>query len=264
VTVPAAAGLQRITVGGTEVAFRRRGSGAPLLWLHGAGGVDGWTAGMERLAERYDLIVPDHPGWGASPQPAWLDTIHDLAYFYLDFLAALDLGRVHVAGTSIGGWIACEAAIRSTAHIRTLTLVAPAGLRVPGLPRFDIFLAGREAMTRALYHDQTLADRALAVPVTPESIDIALQNRFATARVAWQPRLYDPHLAKWLHRIDVPALVLWGANDAVLSPALQAEFVRLIPGARGATIPDCGHMPLIERTDAAVAAIDAFIAAANA
>jgi pimeloyl-ACP methyl ester carboxylesterase len=261
--VTAEAAPLRITVAGAEVAYRRRGTGAPLLWLHGAGGIDGWTPGLERLAETFDVIVPDHPGWGASDVPPWLDNIHDLAYFYLDFLAALGLAGVHLAGTSIGGWIACELAVRNTARLRTLTLIAPAGLRVAGLERFDVFLATRESMTRALFHDQTLADRALALPVTPEALDAALKNRFATARVAWQPRLYDPHLAKWLHRIDVPALVLWGENDAVLPPALQAEFVRLIPGARAATIPNCGHMPLIERPGEAVAQIAAFIAAAG-
>ena len=250
----------RITVAGTAVAYRRRGSGTPLLWLHGAGGIDGWTPGLELLAQTHDVIVPDHPGWGTSEVPDWFDNIHDLAYFYLDFLAALGLDGVHMAGTSIGGWIACELAVRNTSRLRTLTLIAPAGLRVVGLPRFDIFLADREAMTRALYFDQTLAGRALAVPVAPDAIDVTLKNRFATARVAWQPRLYDPHLAKWLHRIDVPTLVVWGQNDAVLPQELQAEFTRLIPGAQAVTIPACGHMPLIERPAQAVASIERFIA----
>jgi pimeloyl-ACP methyl ester carboxylesterase len=255
---------QRITVDGAQIAYRRRGGGPPMLWLHGAGGVDGWTEGMQRLSESYDLIVPDHPGWGASDTPAWLDNIHDLAYFYLDFIDALGLDGVHLIGTSIGGWIAAEVAIRNTARLRTLTLIAPAGLRAEGLERFDIFLATRETMTRALYDDQALAERALAATPAPDALERSLKNRFATARVAWQPRLYDPHLAKWLHRIDVPTLVMWGDHDAVLPPALQAEFVRLIPGARAITIADCGHMPLIERAEAAVARIDAFIAEAGA
>ncbi len=250
----------RLTVAGTTVAYRRRGSGPPLLWLHGAGGIAGWTPGLELLTRTHDVIVPDHPGWGASDVPPWFDNVHDLAYFYLDFLAALGLDRVHLAGTSIGGWIACELAVRNTARLRTLTLIAPAGLRVAGLPRFDIFLATREAMTRALYFDQALADAALAAAPAADALDTELKNRFATARIAWQPRLYDPHLAKWLHRIDVPSLVVWGENDAVLPHALQAEFVRLIPGARAATIAACGHMPLVERPAEAVACIEGFIA----
>jgi pimeloyl-ACP methyl ester carboxylesterase len=206
---------------------------------------------METLAGSYDVIVPDHPGWGRSSTPEWFDNVHDLAYFYLDLIDALGLERVHLAGQSIGGWIAAEMAVRSTSRLATLTLIAAAGLRVAGAETFDIFLASPEANVRAAYYDQSFAEAELAAaPATPDEIAIQLRNRFAAARVAWQPRLYDPHLAKWLHRIDVPTLVVWGAHDAILPVAMQAEFVRLIPGAEAATLDGCGHIPQIECPDA--------------
>jgi len=244
-----------------DVSYLRGGSGAPLLFLHGAGGVARWTPWMETLAASYDVIVPDHPGWGRSSTPDWFDNVHDLAYFYLDFIDALGLERVHLAGQSIGGWIAAEMAVRTTARIATLTLIAAAGLRVSGAETFDIFLASPEANVRASFYDPSFAEARLAEPPSgADDVEIFLRNRFAAARVAWQPRLYDPHLAKWLHRIDVPTLVVWGANDAILPVAMQAEYVRLIPGATAFTIDRCGHIPLVEAPAAVIERLIAFTA----
>src|SRR3979490_1377366 len=101
-----------ITVRDCNIALMRGGSGPPLVFLHGAGGASAWLPCMGALTEKFDVIVPEHPGFGASDTPDWLDTIHDLAYFYLDVLADLDLDRVHLVGVSLGGWIAAELAVR--------------------------------------------------------------------------------------------------------------------------------------------------------
>ena len=264
-TATASTGARRsIEVNGAKISYLRGGVGAPLLFLHGAGGVAGWMPWMDKLAAAYDLIVPDHPGWGQSDMPEWFDNVHDLAYFYLDFMDELGLTKVHLVGSSIGGWIACEIAIRNTGRLATMTLVDPAGLRVAGVQRFDIFLASPEALTRALYHDPAIAERQLATPPAGDQIDVFLRNRYATARVGWQPRLYDPHLAKWLHRVDIPTLVVWGENDRIFPVAMQAEFLRLIPGAQASTIPQCGHLPHVECTDAFVDHFNHFVAGARA
>jgi pimeloyl-ACP methyl ester carboxylesterase len=260
VTAPTTPAQRReLELDGCTVSYQRAGTGPALLYLHGSNGIPGWTPWLDRLAAGHDLIVPDHPGWGRSPMPPWLDNIHDLAYFYLDFMHALELERVHVVGHSLGGWIACELAVRATARLASLTLVAPVGLRAPGVQKFDIFMATREEATRAAYHDPAIAERLLAVPIEGDALDVDLQNRFATARVGWQPRLYDPNLHKWLHRIDVPTLVLWGADDRIIPIAHSAEFASRIPGARAATIPNCGHVPQVEQTDAFLEHVGRFV-----
>jgi pimeloyl-ACP methyl ester carboxylesterase len=66
------------------------------------------------LAQRFDVIVPDHPGFGGAEAPAWIDDISDLAYGYLDAIEVLGLPGVHIVGQSLGGWIALEMAVRST------------------------------------------------------------------------------------------------------------------------------------------------------
>ena len=91
---------------------------------------------MEALSQKFDVLVPEHPGFGESETPAWLDNVGDLACFYLDFLEALGLDRVHLIGNSLGGWIAAELAVRDQHRLRTLTLVSPGGIHVQGVPTY--------------------------------------------------------------------------------------------------------------------------------
>ena len=81
----------------------------------------------------------------------------------------------------------------------------------------------------------------------PELEDVNLKNRTITAKLIWQPRSYDPHLRKWLHRIDVPTLLIWGANDQLFPKEYAFAYQRLIPGSSVTIIPECGHMPQIEQ-----------------
>lgn len=238
-----------IELEGCRTHLRRGGSGAPLLYLHGASGAPVIMPFMEKLAARFDVLVPEHPGFGLSDEPEWLDNIHDLAYFYLDFLRRLDLHAVTLVGSSLGGWTALEMAVRDTSRLASLVLVGPAGISAPGVQPADIFLWSNEELVRNLFYDGKLAEARLAEPVTPESIDIALKNRHTSARLAWEPRLHDPHLAKWLHRIDVPVKIIWGKEDRLLPVAFAQEFKRLIPHAALHIVEGAGHLPQAEKPD---------------
>ncbi len=252
-----------IDVRDCRINLLRGGKGEPLLFLHGASGGGIWHPFLDRLAERFDVLAPEHPGWGRSDTPPWLDNIGDLAYFYLDVLKALELQRVHLVGLSVGGWIAAEIAVRSTARLRTVTLVSAAGIHLKGVAQADPFLQTEEQRLRDFFHDPKLADRLIGQVLSPELADIALKNRFTTAKLIWQPRGYNPHLYKWLHRIDVPTLILWGASDRLLPAAYAEEFHRLIPGSRVTVFPACGHLPNIEKADEFVAAVTSFAAGAG-
>ena len=235
-----------VEVDGCKTHLRRGGKGAPLLFLHGASGAPVILPFMEKLAQRFDVLVPEHPGWGKSDEPQWLENIHDVAYFYLDFLKSLSLSGVTVVGSSMGGWIAMEMAVRDTSRMKSLVLVSPAGIAAPGVQPADIFLMPPEEMVRNLFVDEKLIQARLSAPV---DVDEALKNRHTTARLAWEPRLHDPHLGKWLHRIDVPVKIIWGRQDRILPVGILDELKRLMPRAESKVLENCGHLPHAEKVD---------------
>lgn len=248
-----------VDVRGCPIRLMRAGRGEPLLLLRGTDASDDWLAYMDRLAEHFDVLVPEHPGFGAKPAPAWLDTVSDLAAFHLDLIDALGLTGVHLAGTSLGGWIAADLAARDCHKLASLTLVGAAGVRVKGHAGVDLFMLGEEACLRARFHDQAKAEPHVTRMLRPETEDIRLSNAITIARVSWQPRLYDPHLEKWLHRVKVPSLVLWGEHDRVL-PKVHAElWGRLLQQARVDILPGCGHAVALEQPERLVEHLTRFI-----
>jgi pimeloyl-ACP methyl ester carboxylesterase len=248
-----------LRVAGCAVSVKRAGEGPPLLYLHGGGGAPRWLPFMAALAERFDVIVPEHPGFGRSETPEWLDTIGDLAFFYLDFIRELGLERVHLVGSSMGGWIAAELAVRSAHDLASLTLISSVGIHVKGLQKGDFFLWSHEQLIRNLFADPKFAEVILAMTVTEEEQDQRLKNALAVAKLGWQPRLYNPHLAKWLHRIDVPTLIAWGDSDKLVPLAYGTAFRDLIPGSRLEVFERCGHLPHAECADKFVRALTGFI-----
>src|SRR5438445_8218020 len=154
--------ITRLSVRGCSIAVRRSGLGRPMLALHGASDAGSWLACMARLAARHDVLAPEHPGFGASDTPDWLDNIQDLARFYLDLTDQLDLHNIDLVGHSLGGWIAVELAVRNTRRLNSLTLVGSAGIHVPGVKQVDTFLVNDEQLIRSLFDNPKLVETMLA------------------------------------------------------------------------------------------------------
>jgi pimeloyl-ACP methyl ester carboxylesterase len=243
----------------TSVRLRRDGKGDRLLFLHGAGGWPAWGAFLASLAGRYDVLVPEHPGFGLSDNPPSLRNVADIAMYYLDYLDALDGAPVHLIGHSLGGWIAAEIAVRNTSRLRSLSLIAPAGVRVKGLICGDNFIWSREEYARNLFYDQALAEQELARVPSDEEADIELTNRFMATKLGWEPRWHNPALEGWLHRIRIPTLVLWGRDDKLFPSAYAKAWAERIPDSRVEIIPECGHRPQIEKPDVAAQTVLAFV-----
>jgi pimeloyl-ACP methyl ester carboxylesterase len=235
-----------IRVRDVTVRLYRAGRGPTVLFLHGAGGVPQWLPFFDALAERCRVLVPEHPGFGGSDDPAWIRSLADLALFYLDLVEEVGLDRVHLVGHSLGGWLAAEILIRDRARFQSLVQLAPAGIRVKGVPCGDNFIWGPEEAVRNLFHDQSFADRMLALKPDAAQLDLLLKNRFTVAKFGWQPRWFDPDLEKWLHRIKLPALVVWGDEDKIMPPAYAALWQERLPQARLVTVAGCGHLPHVE------------------
>ena len=219
---------------------------------------------FDLLAARHTVMVPEHPGFGASDNPACIRNVSDVAMYYLDFLddlAASSGGeKIHLVGQSLGGWIAAELATRNCSHLQSLALLAPAGIRVKGVPSGDNFIWSPEEAARNLVHDQAYAERAIAAAAAANEAkaDRALVNRYAAARLAWEPRWFSPALERWLHRIKAPTLVLWGAEDKLLPPRYAEVWRAEVPGAEVEIIPACGHLMHVEKAEVAASRILAF------
>lgn len=150
-----------IEVRGTRIRLLRGGNGPPLIFPHGASGHVGWLPFLERLSENFDVLAPEHPGFGRSDDPVWLDRPSALGYFYLDLIDALKLDHVHLVGTSLGGWIAVELAVRNTSRLASLTLVCAVGTAANGAPLDDMFRMSAEENARRFYHDPDRVRRRL-------------------------------------------------------------------------------------------------------
>lgn len=238
---------QTVEVNGAKVAFKRGGAGQPLLFLHGADGLTEWPAILDDLATHYDVIAPDLPGFGKSPCPEFVDDISDVAYFLLDFVEALKLTSPRVMGHSLGGWAALEMAVRSCEAIHSLTLLAPAGIHVKGAPKADIYMIDPDEQARLAYADAQLGQAASQRALVSKHQQQAILDRQASARLGWNPRLFNPRLERWLHRVKAPTLILWGDSDRIIPPVYGPAFAKFIPGATLSMIGHCGHLPHVEK-----------------
>jgi len=246
-----------------DIAVRlyKDGSGEPVVFLHGAAGVPPWSPFFEQLAARHALMLPEHPGFGASDNPPTIRNVADAAMYYLDFLDGLG-GKVHLIGHSLGGWMAAELAVRNSTQLKSLTLIAPAGVRIKGMPGGDNFIWPPDELARNLFHDQSFAERMIAQgqAMTDDEADVALTNRFAAAKFGWEPRWFNPALERWLHRIKPPTFVLWGADDRILPSAYADVWKQRVPDVRVEIVPQCGHLPQVEKADVAAEKVLNFIA----
>src|ERR1700729_122478 len=99
--------------GGLTLRVDESGSGQPVLFLHGGGGPQSIAGFAQNLSAYARVLLPVHPGFAGEPRPDWYNGIDDLAITYLELLERLDLDNVLVIGSSMGGWIAAEMAVRN-------------------------------------------------------------------------------------------------------------------------------------------------------
>lgn len=230
-----------LSVRDVRVRVLEGGEGEPLLFLHGAGRSGVWLPVHEELARSHRVIAPEHPGFGQSDRPAWLDDIADMVFHYRDLLDTLRLERATLLGTSFGGWIAAEFATTYPERVSKLVLSAPAGLRVTGAPIADLFLIPPDELPSYLFADPAKVAAARAQELSPEIEAELYRSRITLAHVAWNPLLCNPRLRRRLYRITCPTLVLWGAGDRLIPPAHGEAWASEVATARLTVVENCGH-----------------------
>jgi pimeloyl-ACP methyl ester carboxylesterase len=248
-----------VTVGDTPVHLLRGGEGPPLLYLHGTAPSGVWLPFHEQLSARFTLYAPDLPGFGGTPDAAWVEGMDDLVLHTRELMDALNLSRPVVVGFSLGGWLAAELAVWYPEDVGRLVLAAAGGLHLPEAPIPDLFALYGERLVAALFHDPANARLLFGEAPSIEDHVRGYRERTVLARLAWNP-WFDPKLARRLRRVTAPTLLLWGAEDRLIPPAYAEAYRQSLPDARVKLLPECGHMLFLERPEEAAAAIGEFAA----
>jgi len=263
--------LRTLDVDGVRIRHLRVGEGVPLVYLHSAFGEVGGLPVFTALARAgFEVHAPELPGFGHSDAVTSWQSIADVVFTLRRILDRLDVGPAVLVGSSLGGWLAAEIAVWFPERVRALALLSPLGLRIDGAPIFEIFGASDDVLLpRLLAGSPALAEHlgeALARPAgtDPDPDPLALPLHLframeATARIGWNPYLHDPRLPERLGLIGAPAVVVRGDRDGILPRAHASAYASAIRGARLAELPDCGHLPALERPAEIVALVEALL-----
>jgi pimeloyl-ACP methyl ester carboxylesterase len=252
------AGFQetRLDVNGIDTMVLTAGAGDAVVFFHGAGTASGFDW-MLPIAEHFRIIVAYHPGFGRSGGPA-LPGVDHLARHHLDVLDRLGVTRFHLVGQSMGGWTAATLASYSTHRIVKLALVCPVGLDVPEHPTVNLLAVAPADVPHYLTTNPAIFAPPGAPPPSPEFLAARRREAESFATVQKHGLTHESGLGRWLHRIDVPTLLVWGEADRLVPFAQAAVWAAAMPNATIKSYPGAGHILFEERPEAASALVDFF------
>jgi pimeloyl-ACP methyl ester carboxylesterase len=236
------------------------GKGAPVVFLHGAGGLF-WDEFLETLAARHTVYAPEHPGTtsGNPDAVSHLDNLWDLVLYYDELLGGLNLRNVPVIGHSFGAMMAAELAANNPERVSHLVLLCPIGLWREEFPVANwMTITPASDMPKLLLHDPEgpLAKQMFGQPDVDEQIRM-IWCMACTGKFVWP--IPDKGLKKRLHRIQAPTLVLWGKEDRLVSSKYAQEFASRISGARVDLLEQSGHLLTAEYPAEVAAKIQQFL-----
>jgi pimeloyl-ACP methyl ester carboxylesterase len=246
---------EQYTIGGVETVVYTAGKGEPLVYFHGAGTVDGFDF-AEAWTDRFRVIVPYHPGFGESGDDPALAEPHDYIMHYLELFEALELQTFNLVGISFGGYLAAKFASEHGHRIRKLVLIAPACMPDEKHPMVDILAIPGETLVPMLVSDFEVLKKRLPTNPTMDFIGDRYREATTFARLMWEHPL-DFRLTRYLHRLKMPTLLVWGAEDRIV-PVQQLEtWKKHIPEAQSRIFKG-GHLVQLESPEA-VEAIAKFL-----
>ncbi len=255
--------LRRIAGGKYNVELHMFGTGEPLLFMHGAGGLLGVDPFLEDLGHSFKVIAPHLPGFGESTGGEQIEDIFDAILFYHQLLDELGIASAHVVGHSMGGMLAAEFAAMDVSRVKKLVLVTPAGFWLDEHPIPDFFSMELPDLAAHLFHDpkSPLAQMFMAVPEDMKLLEDMYVERIKrmtqASKFLWP--IPDRGLKKRAWRISAKTLVLMGASDKLIPPVYANEFTSRIKNSRAETIAEAGHMPMYEQQEAFVKAVREFL-----
>jgi pimeloyl-ACP methyl ester carboxylesterase len=257
---------ETITLAGTEVQMVTGGTGEPLLIFHDEMGHQSWLRYHEALAQHHRLYIPSHPGFGKTPALPWIMNMRDMAGWYLQALDDLGLGRVNVAGFSLGGWLASELATMCPHQFKKLVLVGPMGIKPPIGDIYDMFLeVAHNFITDGFLSPSNTEEFQQVCPdePSPELTEAWEVAREEACRLGWRPYMYYPAMPDLLGRLkELPTLIVWGRQDAIVPLSAGQAYHEAIEGSRLAVLEDSGHRPEVEKSAEFIELVHQFLSEA--
>lgn len=253
--------LKTIQTPRVPVRYFESGKGEPLLFLHGAGGLDLDQNFLEALARNFHVYAPLLPGYGDGEECAELRDMLDFTLHTWDVVDALGVEDPILVGFSMGGMIAAEMAAVAPHAVSRLGLIAPVGLWLDEHPIPDLFSMLPFELPKYLFHDETAGAKAIGAnidltdPAFLQTFLIRNARQLGAAGKILFP-IPDRGLRDRLYRIRAKTLLLWGESDRIVPPAYARAFQSAISGADLVLIPEAGHMVAFEKTAAVTGAIE--------
>jgi pimeloyl-ACP methyl ester carboxylesterase len=239
-----------------QVTIEQNGEGRPLLLLHGGGGPASMGPLPSALSEEFEVIAPVHPGFDGTPRPEWYTGIDDIALTYLQLLEQRDLRDVLVVGSSVGGWIASEMAVREHRRITGTVLLNAVGIDVEGAELADFFSLTPEELIRRVFHDPAAAPDPAQLPQAARDIQAA--NAATVAVYAREPYMHDPNLRRRLALVPTSVVAIWGESDQIAPERYGRAYAASFPNGQFEPIPQAGHLPHLEQPKQVLDAIRRF------
>ena len=232
-----------VEVDGLETAYRRGGEGETLVYLHGGAGTRSWGPIHQALAENFDVIAPEHPGYGDTPRFEDQDSWTDFILHYDAFFRALNLTKFHLVGTSLGAWLATNLAVYFPERYASITLITPLGLHIDEEPFIDVFRMPPEVAADALFNGRAADFEDLLVQEGGNA-DIlqAFHEDGTSALLFWNPR-YDYKLNRRLKRVHTPALVIAAEDDRITGNLQSGRYAELLPNSELHTLGNVANSP---------------------
>ena len=244
---------------GSKLHLMRAGKGRPMLVLHHETGTLDRLPFYDALAERHDVLVPHHPGYGKSERPDWMRSSRDIAVIYRGLLSDLKLQGAALIGLGFGGWIAAEMASMAPADLHRLVLVGAMGIKPPEGDILDLAVTGYIDYARAGFHDQAAFDRVYGAEPSTDQLEAWDICREMSFRIAWKPYMYSQTLPYLLGAVRAPSLLVWGDDDRVVPVSAGKRYLAALPNARLEIVKACGHFVEMEQPDALARLITTFI-----
>src|SRR5579859_3205109 len=252
--------LKTVQTNRATVRYYEGGSGRPLVFLHGAGGLDLDLGFLNALAQRFHVYAPLVPGYGDSEECTELRDMLDFTLHTWDVVERLGLKDPILVGLSMGGMIASEMAAIAPNDVSRLALIASAGLWLDEHPIADIFSMMPFELPGYLFYDAEAGAKILSAGTNmsdPKFLqDFLVQNarQLGAAGKILFP-IPERGLASRLYRIKAKTVLIWGEGDKLIPPVYARAFQLGIADSQVVMIPRAGHVATFEQPAEVIAAI---------